>query len=60
MTSIPKNYFESSNGEIQVSLHDESSIHLRSITKQNDPVELSSEEARELAGILLSFAERAS
>jgi hypothetical protein len=47
MTSIPKNYFESSND-------------LRSITKQNDPVELSSEEARELAGILLSFAERAS
>jgi hypothetical protein len=53
-------YLEFSNGEIQVSLHDEASIHLRSITKHNDPVELNSEEARELAAALLRFAERAS
>lgn len=53
-------YREFSNGEIQVSLHNETSIHLRSVTKQNDPVELSSEEARELAAALMGFAERAS
>ncbi len=53
-------YVEFANGDIQVSLHDEASVHLRSITKHNDAVELSSEEARDIAAALLKFADRAS
>ena len=50
-------YFELSSGDIQVSIHDKASIHLRSVTQQGDPVELSSEEARELGELLLHLAE---
>lgn len=57
--SPPENdYFELSNGDIQVSLHDETAIHLRAITKHNDPVELSSEEVLDLIALLSKLVER--
>ncbi len=59
MTPIENDYFELSNGEIQVSIHDETSIHLRAITKHDDPVELSSGEVRDLIALLYKLAERA-
>jgi hypothetical protein len=58
MKSTENDFFELSNGDIQVSIHDDASIHLRSITTHNDPVELSCEEARELATLLSKLAER--
>jgi hypothetical protein len=59
VTPSGKDYFEAANGDIQLSIHDGASIHLRSVTKHGDPVELSSEEARSLAKLLIELAERA-
>jgi hypothetical protein len=49
--------FELSNGDISMWIEQEASIHLRASTKYGDPVELSSEEARELAKKLMEFAQ---
>ncbi len=58
MNTPEPDFVELSNGEIQVSIQGGSSIHLRAVTLHNDPVELSTEEARELARLLLEFADR--
>jgi hypothetical protein len=55
---MQNDFFELSDGDIQVSIHDESSIHLRAITKLSDPVELSSEAVRELIALLSQLVER--
>ena len=59
VTPSKKDYFEAGNGDIQLSIHDGASVHLRSVTKHGDPVELNSEEARSLAKLLMELAERA-
>lgn len=46
-----------SDGEISVSVEQESSIHLKAVSPFGDPVELNAEEAKELAALLLKFAE---
>ena len=58
MNALKDNVFEISGGEITLTVHDETAIHLRSITEQGDPVELNSEEARELGRLLLALADR--
>jgi hypothetical protein len=58
MNTGKEEVFEFSHGEIVVSVHEESSVHLRSLTKAGDPVELNAEEARELAALLESLAKR--
>ena len=47
---------ELSNGEIKLWIEQGSSIHLKSITNYGDPVELSSDEAIELADLLMEMA----
>ena len=59
MSPIQEDYFELSDGAIQVSIQNETSIHIRCISKHGDPVELSSEEARDLSELLTKLAERA-
>lgn len=48
-----------SDGEIKVWLEDERSIHLKAVTSFGDPVELSTEETKELADVLMRLAARA-
>jgi len=45
-----------SNGEVYFWIEDNSSIHMKSATRHGDPVELSAEEAREIAARLLRCA----
>jgi len=44
--------------DISCWLEHETSIMLKAVTKFNDPVELTADEARDIANVLLSFAER--
>lgn len=60
MTEPKKDYFELGDGQIQVSIHDDTSVHIKALTSFQDPVELSAEEARELGELLLRLADRAS
>jgi hypothetical protein len=46
-------------GSVTLWVEQDSSIQLKATTGQGDPVELSPDEAREVAHALLSFAERA-
>ncbi len=46
-----------SNDEIMLATDDAQAIHLKVVTPHGDPVELSAEEARELARLLLEAAE---
>ena len=45
-----------SDGEVNLWISDGRSLHLKAITKHGDPVELSSEEAKEIAAHLLRLA----
>jgi len=47
-----------SDGEVYFWIEAGTSIHLKSITPQGDPVELSADEAREIATQLLECAEK--
>lgn len=49
--------FQLSDGEVGVWIAD-GAIHIRAVTPEGDPVELSSEEARELAARIAAVAER--
>ncbi len=51
------NVVQLSGGEVTLWLEQGTSVHLRAVTKQGDPVELSVEEAKELAIELLRLAE---
>ncbi len=46
------------NGEIVLWIDDDSSLHLKSVTKFGDPVELSLEEVNELCEVLRKIAIR--
>jgi hypothetical protein len=48
------------NGDIVLWVDDESSIHIKSVTKFGDPVELNLEEVNELCDILRRLALRIS
>ncbi len=48
------------DGDIVLWIDDESSIHLKSVTKFGDPVELSFEEVNELCEVLRRLASRVS
>ncbi len=47
-----------SGGDIMIWIENDSSLHLKSITKQNDPVELNCEELVELCEILQKLVKR--
>ncbi|MFD1838157.1 hypothetical protein [Paracidovorax cattleyae] len=49
-------FFESNNGEVNFWIEQESSIHLKAVTRDSDPVEISAEEAMEIAEKLKAFA----
>jgi hypothetical protein len=46
-------------GDVSLWVEQDSSIQLKAMTRQGDPVELSPDEARRVAHTLLAFAERA-
>jgi hypothetical protein len=51
-------YFESRDGTVRIWIEQGTSIQLKAITKENDPVELSEDEALEIAEVLKQFASR--
>ena len=53
-----QDYFETSDGAVRIWIEQGSSIHIKAVTKENDPVELSESEAIEIAEVLRDFASR--
>ncbi|ROM15524.1 hypothetical protein BK643_23580 [Pseudomonas protegens] len=51
-------YFESSDGDVRLWIEQGSAIHLKAISPHNDPVELTAEQALELAQALQRLARR--
>ncbi|WOE82268.1 hypothetical protein RZO07_13950 [Pseudomonas protegens] len=51
-------YFESSDGDVRLWIEQGSAIHLKAISPYNDPVELTAEQALELAQALQRLASR--
>lgn len=51
-------YFESSEGAVRLWVEQGSAIHLKACTEHNDPVELTAEQALELAQALQRLASR--
>ncbi|PZP04630.1 MAG: hypothetical protein DI621_23645 [Pseudomonas protegens] len=51
-------YFESSEGDVRLWIEQGSVIHLKAISPHNDPVELTAEQALELAQALQRLAGR--
>lgn len=51
-------YFESSEGDVRLWIEQGSAIHLKAISPYNDPVELTAEQALELAQALQRLASR--
>ncbi|MCS4259521.1 hypothetical protein EDF83_3259 [Pseudomonas protegens] len=51
-------YFESSESAVRLWIEQGSSIHLKAISPHNDPVELTAEQALELAQALQRLASR--
>lgn len=53
-----QNYFETSGGAVRIWIEQGSSIHMKVVTRENDPVELSEDEAIEVAEVLKRFANK--
>ncbi len=53
-----QDYFESCDGTVRVWIEQGSSIHIKAVAKENDPVELSESEAMQIAEVLRQFASR--
>lgn len=53
-----QNYFETSDGAIRIWIEQGTSIHMKAVTSENDPVELSEAEAIEVAEVLKRFANK--
>jgi hypothetical protein len=51
-------YFESSEGDVRLWIEQGSAIHLKAISPHNDPVELTAEQALEVAQALQRLASR--
>lgn len=47
-----------SNGEVTIWISEESSLHIKCVTKHGDPVEFNSDEIDELCQILKQLADR--
>jgi len=56
MNKNPDGLVNLSDGDVYLWVEAESSVMLKAITKHGDPVELSAEEAKELAATLLKMA----
>lgn len=56
--NVNDQYFESSDGTVRIWIEQGTSIQMKVITQTNDPVELSSDEALEIANVLKQFASR--
>ena len=50
-------YFELNDGDVRVWIEQQASIHIKAVTKNVDPVELTESQARKLAHTLLRMAE---
>jgi hypothetical protein len=50
-----RSYQELSNGEVRLWIHEGGAIALKCVTREGDPVELSENEAEELATALMKF-----
>lgn len=59
-TECAEDYFESSDGDVRVWIEQGSTIHIKAISEYNDPVELTAEQALELAQVLQRLARRLS
>ncbi|ROL69355.1 hypothetical protein BK634_16535 [Pseudomonas chlororaphis] len=57
-TECAEDYFESSDGAVRLWIEQGSAIHLKAISPHNDPVELTAEQALELAQALQRLASR--
>ncbi|WP_347900795.1 hypothetical protein [Pseudomonas purpurea] len=53
-----QDYFEMNDGDVRIWIEQGSSIHMKVVTKENDPVELSGYEALRVADILRGFSGR--
>ena len=57
-TECAEDYFESKEGDVRVWIEQGSAIHIKAISEYNDPVELTAEQALELAQALQRLASR--
>ena len=53
-----QNYFETSGGAIRIWIEQGTSIHMKAVTSEDDPVELSEAEAIEVSEVLKRFANK--
>lgn len=53
-----QNYFETSDGAIRIWIEQGTSIHMKAVTSEDDPVELSEAEAIEVSEVLKRFANK--
>lgn len=51
-------YFELDDGEIRIWIEQQACICIKAITKSGDPVEITGDQARDLAEILLKFSDK--
>ena len=58
MVPMNDDIFRLSNGEITMWIENETSLHIKCVTKEGDPVELNFEEVEELCIILHRLGER--
>lgn len=54
--NVNDDYFESSDSAVRIWIEQGTSIQMKVSTQTNDPVELSAEEALEIADVLRQFA----
>ena len=55
---MSKNIYQTADGFISLWIEQDSSIQIKAVTNNNDPVELNETEARLLANKLLEFANK--
>ncbi|MDR0481299.1 MAG: hypothetical protein LBG66_05375 [Gallionellaceae bacterium] len=55
---LNQDYFETGDGAVRIWIEQGTSIHIKVVTEKNDPVELSEDEALEIAETLRRFAGR--
>jgi len=55
---MDENVINFSNGDLYLWVEQSSSIQIKAVTKQGDPVELNAEEARDLADQLKKLADK--
>ena len=58
MNPVDQEVVSLSNGDIVIWIVEESSLHIKCVTKHGDPVELNAEEVKELCEVLTAMAKR--